>query len=80
MVVIKPYLDVNNALEAMELYKKIFNADVVRHVPVEKHQATGLNIPEGTDLSKTTMHSELKIGDSIFYMCDNFWRRLMFQC
>ncbi|MHA2250368.1 MAG: VOC family protein [Candidatus Kariarchaeaceae archaeon] len=72
MVAIRPYLSVKNALEAIELYKKIFDAKVISHMPVEKEQASSMGLPKDADFSKTTMHSELSIGDAEIYMSDNF--------
>ena len=72
MVVIRPYISAKSALEAIDLYKTIFNAELIERLPVEKEQAGQMGIPDGADLSKSTLHSSLKIGEAIFYMADNF--------
>ena len=72
MVTFTPYLSVRNALEAIELYQQIFNAELVERMPVGKEQAPSLGVPEEADLDKMTMHSTLKIGEASFFMSDNF--------
>ena len=76
MVAITPYLSVSNAQEASKLYNKIFGAELIESLPVVKEQAAGMGIPEDIDLSKTTMHSTLKIGDAMFFMSDNFGKEV----
>lgn len=71
MVDIKPYLAVKNALEAIELYKNIFDAELLEHMPFAKEQAVSFGMPEDMDFSKTTMHSSLSIGGATLYMSDN---------
>ena len=72
MVSIKPYLSVKSALDAINLYKKVFNAELIERVPVEQEQAKGFGVPDDLDLSKTTMHASIKIGDHVIYLADNF--------
>lgn len=60
--VVVPHLIVSNAKEALEAYKKAFNAEVVR-------------IHE-TPNDWRIMHSEVKVFNSILYVVDDFpeWR------
>ncbi|MEZ6084196.1 MAG: VOC family protein [Phycisphaerae bacterium] len=53
-----PHLVVNNAIEAMEFYRKAFGADEICRLPS----------PDGTKL----MHAEMKINGNVFYLCDDF--------
>lgn len=69
---ILPYLAVSNAMEALDLYKKIFGAKVIERLPVTEDQAKDMGVPDGADLSKTTMHSAFKIGRTNLYMSDSF--------
>ncbi len=55
---ITPYLVVNDAAQAVEFYKKAFGAEL-------KEMMRG---PDG----KSVMHCELKIGDSIIMLSDEF--------
>lgn len=54
MVQIKPYIVVNNALEATEFYKKVFEVEVLSHMPFEKGIAVEMGMPEDMDFSKTS--------------------------
>ncbi|HEY9789103.1 MAG TPA: VOC family protein [Candidatus Obscuribacterales bacterium] len=58
MHTINVYLTVKNAPEAIEWYKKAFNA-------TEHHRSLG---PDG----KSVMHCELRVGDSTFMLSDEF--------
>ncbi len=53
---ITPHLVVRNADQAIEFYKKAFSAEELARMPG----------PDG----KGVMHAELKIGDSVFMLCD----------
>ncbi len=55
---ITPHMVVRNAGEAMEFYKKAFGAEEVCR----------MNGPDG----KSVMHAELKIGDSMLMLCDEW--------
>jgi uncharacterized glyoxalase superfamily protein PhnB len=55
---ITPYLVVRGASQAIDFYKKAFGA-------VDKGRMSG---PDG----KSIVHAELKIGDSFFYLSDEF--------
>ncbi|MCY3412190.1 MAG: glyoxalase/bleomycin resistance/extradiol dioxygenase family protein [Candidatus Heimdallarchaeota archaeon] len=72
MVVLRPYLSVKNALDAVELYKNIFKAELTSHMPVDKEGAKSFGLDPDMDLSRTTMHCAVKIGEAMFYMSDNF--------
>ncbi|MEO8429356.1 MAG: VOC family protein [Verrucomicrobiota bacterium] len=53
-----PYLVVKGASQAIEFYKKAFGAEEISRVPG----------PDG----KSLMHADLKIGDSHFFLVDEF--------
>ena len=55
---ITPHLSVRGAARAIEFYKRAFGAKELMRMPG----------PDG----KTIMHAELKIGDSIFFLNDEF--------
>jgi PhnB protein len=59
---VTPYLVVNDAVAAIDFYKRAFDAK-------ESYRLQG---PEG----KSIIHAELKIGDSIVFLSDEFppWR------
>ncbi len=53
-----PHLVVDNAIEAMEFYRKAFGAEEICRMPT----------PDG----KKIMHAEMSINGSPFYLCDDF--------
>jgi uncharacterized glyoxalase superfamily protein PhnB len=53
-----PHIIVRGAAQAIDYYKKAFGAEEVMRMPG----------PDG----KTVMHAELKIGDSMLMVCDEF--------
>jgi PhnB protein len=55
---ITPYLVVRNGTQAIEFYKKAFGAE----------ERFRMNTPDG----KSIGHAELKIGDSLFMLADEF--------
>lgn len=55
---ITPHLVVRNAAQAIEFYKKAFNAEVIGCMPG----------PDGEKI----MHAELRIGDSPVMLCEEF--------
>lgn len=52
-----PHLIVNGGSKAVEFYKKAFGAEEVMRMPA----------PDGR-----IMHAEVRIGDSLVYLCDDF--------
>lgn len=55
---VNPHIIVQNAGEAIEFYKKAFGAEEIMRMPG----------PDG----KSVMHAEIKIGNSIVMICDEF--------
>jgi PhnB protein len=55
---VTPYLTVRNAADAIEFYKRAFGAEELSRMP-------------GPD-NKSIMHAEIKIGDSIVMLSDEF--------
>jgi len=53
-----PHLIVDGASEAIEFYKKAFDGEEILRMPAQ----------DGTRL----MHAEVKVGDSVIYLCDEF--------
>jgi PhnB protein len=53
-----PYLTVKGAARALEFYKRAFGA----------HETDRMTNPDGTSV----MHAELRIGDSMLMLCDEF--------
>lgn len=53
-----PHLVVKGAAEAIEFYKKAFDAEEIVRMPAED--------------GKRLMHAQVKIGGSTMYLCDDF--------
>jgi PhnB protein len=53
-----PHLVINGAAKAIDFYTKAFGAVEVMRMPAED--------------GKRLMHAQMMIGDSIFYLCDDF--------
>ncbi|MCE7737447.1 MAG: glyoxalase/bleomycin resistance/extradiol dioxygenase family protein [Candidatus Heimdallarchaeota archaeon] len=66
-----PYLTVDNALDAIELYKKIFDAKERTRMPITKEQGIDFGLPDDYNYDRATMHAEVLIGDAPVYMSDN---------
>ncbi|MHA2125709.1 MAG: VOC family protein [Promethearchaeota archaeon] len=71
MVKIIPYLLVKNGKEAIDLYKKLFNAEVIDHQPFSKEVGGEFGFPDDFDYESSTMHAELGIGGAEIYLSDN---------
>lgn len=66
-----PYLTVNNALDAIDLYKKIFDAEERSRMPIAKEQGKDFGLPDDYNYDRATMHAEILIGGAPVYMSDN---------
>ena len=72
MVKINPYLMVKNGKEAIELYKDLFGAKLVDHMPFTKEMGgESFGFPDDFDYENSTMHAVLNIGDATIMLSDN---------
>jgi PhnB protein len=72
MVKINPYLMVKNGKEAIELYKELFRATVVDHMPFSKEMGgESFGFPDDFDYENSTMHAVLDIKGANIMMSDN---------
>ncbi len=71
MVKIIPYLQVPNGIQAIEHYKELFEARLIEHQPFSKEIGEEFGFPKDFDYEDSTMHAELNIGESFFYLSDN---------
>jgi uncharacterized glyoxalase superfamily protein PhnB len=71
MVRINPYLMVENGLNAIELYKDLFGAKLVDHMPFQKEAGAYFGFPEDFDYENSTMHAELDIDGATIMLSDN---------
>ncbi|MBY9012966.1 MAG: glyoxalase/bleomycin resistance/extradiol dioxygenase family protein [Candidatus Lokiarchaeota archaeon] len=71
MVKINPYLMVKNGKEAIELYKDLFGAKLMDHLPFAKESAEYFGFPDDFDYDNSTMHAVLDIGGAMVMLSDN---------
>ena len=72
MVKINPYLMVKNGKEAIVLYKDLFGAKLVDHMPFTKEMGgESFGFPDDFDYENSTMHAVLDIGDATIMLSDN---------
>ena len=57
-----PYLTVDNALDAIDLYKKIFDAVERTRMPITKEQGKDFGLPDDYNYDRATMHALQLIG------------------
>jgi PhnB protein len=66
-----PYLAVPNAKEALELYKKTFDIEVIGHMAYSKEMGEQMGFPKDFDYENSTMHSEFNLAGGRVYMADD---------
>ena len=71
LVKINPYLLVKNGKEAIELYKDLFGAKIVEHMPFQKEIGAQFGFPEDFDYENSTMHAVLDVGGDVIMLSDN---------
>ena len=62
---------VKNGKEAIELYKDLFGAKLVDHMPFAKEAAEYFGFPDDFDYENSTMHAVLDIGGAVVMLSDN---------
>ena len=62
---------VKNGKESIELYKEIFGAKELVHMPFQKEMGTRMGLPDDFDYENSTMHAELEIGGAKVMLSDN---------
>ncbi|MFX0033456.1 MAG: VOC family protein [Candidatus Hodarchaeota archaeon] len=72
MVKVSPYLLVKNGKAAIELYKELFGAKLVDHMPFTKEVGKEFSLPKGFDYDNSTMHAVLDIEGAEIMVADNF--------
>ena len=71
MITINPYLMVKNGKDAIELYKELFGAKLVDHMPFAKDAGAFFGFPVDYDYENSTMHAVLDIGGGTVMLSDN---------
>ena len=70
MVKIVPYITVPDAKKTIEVYKDLFGATLVDHMPFTKEVGQGFGFPEDFDYENSTMHASIDISGALIYFSD----------
>ena len=71
MAKLNPYLMVPNGKKAIELYKDLFGAKLVDHMPFSKEVEQNFGFPDDYDYENSTMHAVLDIKGNTIMLSDN---------
>ena len=71
MNTIIPSLHALNALEAIDFYKKVFNAKLESHNAFDSTMTQGMDLPDDFDFSKSTLHAEISINGEFLFISDD---------
>ncbi len=70
MVKIVPYITVPDARKTIEVYKDLFGATLVDHMPFTKEVGQGFGFPDDFDYENSTMHASIDIDGALIYLSD----------
>ena len=76
MVKANAYLNVTSGKESIELYKELFGAKLISHMPFKKEMGANMGFPEDFDYENSTMHAMIDIGGAIIMLSDNMMNRV----
>ena len=71
MVLAIPYLIVENGKKSIELYKELFGAKVIEHMPFTKEMGKQFGLPDDFDYENSTLHADLEIYGAKLMLTDN---------
>ncbi|MFW9950028.1 MAG: VOC family protein [Candidatus Thorarchaeota archaeon] len=71
MVKSNPFLLVKNGKVAVELYKELFGAKLISHMPFTKEMSKEFGFPKDFDYENSTMHAVLDIEGAEIMLADN---------
>ncbi len=67
-----PYLIIKGgAKKAIKLYKSIFNAKLISHMPFDKNIGKEWGFPKDFDYESSTMHAHIEIDGAPIYLSDD---------
>jgi PhnB protein len=67
-----PYLIIKGgAKKAIKLYKSIFGAEIISHMPYDKKMGKEMGFPEDFDYENSTMHAHIEIDGAPIYLADD---------
>ncbi len=71
MNTIVPHISVKNAKKTIEVYKKLFKAVLIDHMPMDPKNGTEMGLPKNFDYANSTMHAVMEINGAQFYIADS---------
>ena len=68
---ITPHISVPNAKKTIQIYKELFDAKLLDHMPFTKEIGQGMGFPDDFDYENSTMHAVLDFSGTEVYIADN---------
>jgi uncharacterized glyoxalase superfamily protein PhnB len=68
---ITPYISVPNAKETIKVYKQLFGAKLIDHMPFDRNIGASMGLPENFDYENSTMHAVLDFDGAEVYIADS---------
>jgi uncharacterized glyoxalase superfamily protein PhnB len=68
---ITPHISVKNAKKTIEIYKQLFGAKLIDHMPFDKNIGASMGFPQEFDYENSTMHAVLDFEDIEVYIADS---------
>jgi uncharacterized glyoxalase superfamily protein PhnB len=68
---ITPHISVKNAKKTIEIYKQLFGAKLIDHMPFDKNIGESMGFPEEFDYKNSTMHAVLDFNGTEVYIADS---------
>jgi PhnB protein len=71
MVKVVPYIQVPNAKKTIEIYKELFRATLIDHMPFNPEIGAQFGFQEDFDYVNSTMHAVIEIQGATIYLSDS---------
>ena len=68
---ITPHISVKNAKKTIEIYKQLFGAKLIDHMPFDKNIGASMALPKDFDYENSTMHAVLDFKGIEVYIADS---------
>ena len=68
---ITPHISVPNAKKTIEVYKQLFKARLIDHMPFDKNIGASMGLSDSFDYENSTMHAVLDFNGSEVYIADS---------
>ena len=68
---ITPHINVPNAKKTIEVYKELFGAKLIDHMPFDNEIGQGMGLPADFDYDNSTMHAVLELDGTEIFIADS---------